>query len=322
MKSPIFIEVLSRDGIVLNRQRFQQLPVRVGRAYANDLILDDPHVAPFHAILEEQEGRWVLRSEETRNGIIVNKRAQENVDMHGNTEVRLGHTRLRVRGVDHPVAEELPDTVRHGWEGTVPAVSGLVIAALVVLANEWLDGDSASELFTLLLGAFFGLVLVVVWAAFWSLLNRLLTGCARFGRHLFIAGIALLVFSIWYQAPGLLAYRLSWPALDRYSSLLLLVPWALAIYFHLVTINERLSQRMAAISAGFYVVASGMLMVINYEDAGTLANKAYMEAPYPPGLRHSQLSTVEAFIERANASEGRLQSLRENADSEDFPDGI
>lgn len=314
MKSPVFLEVLTRDGAVQHRQRFEQLPVRIGRAYANDLILDDPHVAPFHATLEEQDGRWVLRSGETRNGIVVDRRAQDQVDMQGHTEVRLGHTRLRVRGVDHPVAEELADTVSHGWEGALPAVSGLALASLVLLADEWLGGDSASDLFTLLLGTFFGLVLAVMWAAFWALLNRVLAGSARFGRHLFIASLSLLVFVLWYQAPGILAYRLSWPALDRYSDLLLFIPWALAIYFHLLTINPRLSQRMALISAGFYVVASSLTLIINYEETGSLANKVYMEAPWPPGLRDTQLSTVEAFIERTDATRSGLDALREKAE--------
>ncbi|MFN3581378.1 MAG: FHA domain-containing protein [Pseudomonas sp.] len=314
MKSPIFIEVLARNGAVLHRQRFQQLPVRIGRAYASDLILDDPHVAPYHAVLEEHEGQLILRCGDTRNGIIVNKRAEDQVEMQGHAEVRVGHTRIRVRGVDHPVAEELPDTTRHGWEGFVPALSGLLVIALVAFGDEWLGGDSASEFFSLLSGAFFTLLLALMWTALWALINRLLTGGARFGRHLFIASMCLLLFSLLEKAPGMLAYRLSWSTLDRHSDLSLLAPVALAVYFHLVTISPRLSQRIAVITAGLYLVATGMLLTSNYADTGTLASKAYMDAPYPPGLRNSQLSTVEAFIARTNESEKRLLVLRENAE--------
>lgn len=314
MKSPIFIEVLARNGAVLHRQRFQQLPVRIGRAYASDLILDDPHVAPYHAVLEEHAGQLVLRCDDTRNGIIVKQRAEAQVEMQGHTEVRLGHTRIRVRSVDHPVAEELPDTTRHGWEGLMPALTGLMVVALAGLGGQWLDGDNSSEFFSLLSGASIGLFLVVMWAALWALFNRLLAGCARFGRHLFIASICLLLYTLWFQAFGMLAYWLSWSALDRHNDLYLFVPLALVIYFHLTTLSPRRSQRMAAITAGLYLISTGMVLTSNYADTGMLADKSYMGAPYPPGLRHNRLSTVEAFIARAGASEERLRGLREKAE--------
>ncbi|SDU30508.1 FHA domain-containing protein [Halopseudomonas salegens] len=314
MKSPIFIEVLARNGSVLRRQRFQQLPVRIGRAYTSDLILDDPHVAPQHAVLEDHEGQLVLRCDDTRNGIIVNKRAADQVDMQGHTHVRLGHTRLRVRSADHPVADELPDTTRHGWEGWMPALLGVIIAAVAAFGNEWLDGDSSTELFSLLSGTFLLLLLTVMWAALWALINRLFAGSARFGRHLFIISLGILFSTLWFKVSGVLAYWLSWAALDRHSDLFLLAPLALAIYFHLVTLSPRLSKRMAGITAGLYLIVTGMLLAINYETTGKLANKVYMDAPYPPGLRHNQTSTVAAFIERADAGEERLQALREKAE--------
>lgn len=314
MNMPIFIELLTRNGTVLQRQRFLQTPVRIGRAYDNDLILDDPHVAPHHAVLEDHQGQAVLRSAETRNGIVLNNRAEESVLMHGHTEVRLGHTRLRVRRADHPVAEELVDDTNHGWEGLMPATCGLGIAALAGFSSEWLNGNSASQTLNLISGALLILLLVVGWAALWALINRLFAGYARFGRHLFIASLGLLLDTLWTQLSGTLAYRLSWTALDRYSDLYLLAPMAVAVYFHLITISPRLPQRMAAISAAAYLCATGLLLTSTYSDTGTLASKAYMDAPYPPGLRPAQLSSVEAFLQDTAGSRERLDALRAKAE--------
>lgn len=314
MNMPIFIELLTRNGTVLQRQRFERTPVRIGRAYDNDLILDDPHVAPHHAVLEDHQGQPLLRCVDTRNGIVLNNRSEDPVPMHGDTLVRLGHTRLRVRRADYPVAEELQDNTNHGWEGLLPAVFGLAIAFAVGLGSEWLGGNSASTTLNLISGALLILLLVVSWAALWGLVNRLFAGYARFGRHLFIASLGLLLDTLWSQLSGVLAYRLSWAALDRYSDLYLLAPMAVAVYFHLITISPRLPQRMATISAAAYLSATGLLLTSTFSDTGSLANKPYMGAPYPPGLRPEQLTSAETFLQGSSVSRERLERLREETE--------
>jgi len=52
VKPPYFVELLTRDKHLKTRHRFEQLPIRIGRSYDNDLILDDPYIAPNHAILK------------------------------------------------------------------------------------------------------------------------------------------------------------------------------------------------------------------------------------------------------------------------------
>ena len=68
----IFVEVIDRRGRVLSRSRVETLPFRIGRAYDADLILDDPHVSPLHAVVErDAEGRLRLRDADSRNGIAL-----------------------------------------------------------------------------------------------------------------------------------------------------------------------------------------------------------------------------------------------------------
>jgi len=48
MEEVTWIEVLSRKRQVVSRQRAIASTVTIGRAYDNDLILDDPHMAAHH----------------------------------------------------------------------------------------------------------------------------------------------------------------------------------------------------------------------------------------------------------------------------------
>ena len=314
MNMPIHIELLARNGKVLERKRFMQTPVRIGRAYDNDLIIDDPYMAPHHALLEEQQGELVLGSVDTRNGIVVNKRSVDQVQVHGDTQVRLGHTRLRVRRADHPVADELRDATNHGWEGLAPAVIGLIIAAAGSLGMEWLTSNSASETIKLVSGALITLLGLLSWAAIWAVINRLFAGSARFGRHLFITGVGLLLSMVAFELPVILAYRLSWPALDRYNDFYMFLPVALAVYFHLVTVNPQLRRRMASFTAIAYLGLVGLLLSSNYNNYGVLADKAYMSAPHLPGLRPAQLTSIDSFLQTAGSSQARLESRRKQAE--------
>jgi pSer/pThr/pTyr-binding forkhead associated (FHA) protein len=56
---------------VLHRHRVDSLPIRIGRGYDNDLILDDDYAAPPRAGRAGRQGRLLLRDLGTRNGIVT-----------------------------------------------------------------------------------------------------------------------------------------------------------------------------------------------------------------------------------------------------------
>src|SRR5213079_2538659 len=43
-----FVELFDRRGRLLARHRIERWPVTIGRAYSNDIIVDDPYVCPNH----------------------------------------------------------------------------------------------------------------------------------------------------------------------------------------------------------------------------------------------------------------------------------
>ena len=56
----MWIEVLSRHGEAIQRQRIDGDEARIGRDFDNDVVVDDPHVAPHHA--------RIFRNRPFRNG--------------------------------------------------------------------------------------------------------------------------------------------------------------------------------------------------------------------------------------------------------------
>ena len=50
-----YIEILDAKGNVTERVRIDSLPVHIGRAYSNHVVVDDPYVCPAHLTIEQNE---------------------------------------------------------------------------------------------------------------------------------------------------------------------------------------------------------------------------------------------------------------------------
>ena len=64
------IELLDRDGRARRTLDVHAWPVSLGRALDNTWVLDDPHVAPHHAVLGvDADGHLLLQVGDSRNGV-------------------------------------------------------------------------------------------------------------------------------------------------------------------------------------------------------------------------------------------------------------
>lgn len=311
MTAPYFIEILARNGDVLSRQRFASLPVTLGRGYDNDVVLDDAHTAPRHAVLEHDgDGALVLRDAGSRNGIVLHGRRAPLVPLDGTTIVRLGHTRLRVRDAAFPVAPELADTTMHAWEGGAPALAGLALIALFTGVEQALTDTEGFQAIRYLLTIATGLGAGLVWSGIWALVNRLFGGHARLGRHLFILGAGLVAIGAWKALSSVLAYAWSAEAFTRHGNHVAILIVCCMVYFHVRTVHPHLAPRRLRVACGVLLaLGSGLVMMSNLQGTGRLSDELYMPLLLPPSLRQSPDHSVDDFM-------GAAARLRLEADAE------
>lgn len=311
MKGPFFIETLARNGDVLHRHQVNTLPIHLGRGYDNDFIVDDDYAAPRHAVIEaDADGQLVLRDLGTRNGVVHRGRRQDRIVLGGDTVVRVGHTSLRVRAADYPVAAEMVDRTRHGWEGALPGVTGIALIAAVALLEAWLHDSQSFQLNRYLMVLAGALGIALVWSGVWAFANRLFGRHARLGRHLFILGCALAAITAYGLAASAIGYAFSLEALTRYGSLVTIVLAAGMVYFHLATVKPQRRRRFAAACVALAVFGSGLVLVGNEQRNGRLADELYMSALLPPSMRVSDDRSVEEFMGQVDAMKPRLDAER------------
>lgn len=315
MRGPWTVEILARNGEVLHRHRAASLPIRVGRAYDNDFILDDEYAAAHHAVIEEAaDGTLLMRDLGTLNGLNSGlnrgrKRVQQ-IELTGDTVVRMGHTSLRVRAADFPVPAELRDRTMHGWEGLLPGMVGVLLAGLVALLVTWLADAQPRQLLNYVLAPSAGIGVALLWSSLWAFLNRLFGRYTRLGRHLFIfgCGLAALVGFRLLAATVAYAYSLEW--LTRYGSHAAVATIAGIIYFHLATIRPPLRRRLRAICALAAVLASSLVLIVNQQRHGRVADELYMAVLLPPELRASPDATVAEYMADVEAMRAELDAKR------------
>lgn len=301
MSASYFLEVLNRNDEVQARHALPALPVRIGRSYDNDIILDDPHVAPQHAVLELNDTGVLVRDLGSRNGIVHQNRRHAELALDGECIFRLGHSRLRVRPSNFPVAAELPDLTNHNFEGRLPAMLGLLLIALCALARRWIDSpeDGSPISYLMALGASLGIGLL--WAGFWAFINRLLDNQIRLGRHLFIAGCALAASQLWLVASNVIGFAFSLEWLTGISSLVEAIIVIGLLYFHLNTVQPRHPQGIKMVCASLMLALGGFVLLGNYQRSDSLKDELYMSQILPPAFRLAPNHKMDDFF---NAAQG------------------
>jgi hypothetical protein len=226
-----------------------------------------------------------------------------------------------VRAAHFPVPQELVDRTMHGWEGALPALAGIALAGAASLLARWLTDTQAFQFIRYLQALAFGLGAVLAWSGIWAFVNRLFGRHARLGRHLFIAGCALLSVLAYELVSSALGYAWSLEALTRYALHVAIALFAGMVYFHLCTIKPQHRRRYAWSCVALAVLGSGLIMIGNVQRSGRLSNELYMSVLLPPTMRASPDYEVDEFMARVGDLKKQLDAERSRKDKEGDADG-
>ena len=134
----LIVEVLGTTNNVLERQKYDQATIAIGRGYANDVIINDEHADADHAVLEmDADGDWYLVDRGSVNGIrrLKSRKRIDRTAVKSGEVFVLGRNKLRIFFGNHPV----PPAVRIRliesfllWLGKPLVLVSMIIAYLAV----------------------------------------------------------------------------------------------------------------------------------------------------------------------------------------------
>lgn len=318
------LEALDRHGAVQASLKIHRWPVTVGRSLDADLVLDDPHVAPRHLLIDAStEDSVNVHVLETNNGARLGRKRQmrgDRFDWPTAQALSLGRVQLRMRLAEATIAPEmtLPTLA---WREALLTSAGVAAALLYLLGQAWLKSSETQKflqetpalLSTVMLG-FAG------WIGAWALATKLFSGQLQFWRHARIASIVFVVAGLLEAASHLTAFAFSWENLSRFAYVLTLMVVAAGVCAHLWVVAPSRRQGLAIGVLAALLLGVPAMLATQWMRSQRLSNQLYMTALFPPEWRLVEPVAPKQFLSEAAVIEERLAKRLKRGEDNDSGD--
>ncbi|MEP4889649.1 MAG: FHA domain-containing protein [Aliiglaciecola sp.] len=317
----IVVEVLSRSGKVLSYQAFEKEIISIGRAYDNDVRIDDPYVGPEHLVIgsEEDSNSLVLTDVNSLNGVKINGVQGSKALVGFDDTITIGRTRLRVFKSNQKV---IPAVVLSKLEEKMEWLSMRRVCALLALV--FIGLVSANFYFNSIVEVNISQVMKVSLSAtaaacIWPLCFALLSILAKKEAHIVTQFNLLWLFLISHELlsylQALLQFNLSsvqfiyWFILLLKGTLFFAFLWfTLFIAFH-----QSKAMRNGISIAGTALLAMYVLAPHFFNTQNFVAAPRYTSQVLSPIFRITTPESTEEFVER---SDNLIQGLKQEVEKD------
>ena len=202
LQSPFIIEILDRFGKVKQRSRVEKFPFTIGRSYNNDIIIDDPYISPTHLKIDSNVNYlYTVKDNNSENGLFSTAplKQHDNLIIHDNLRIRIGHTDIRFRSLEHPVKEtalqrSTPSKLSMLTTNFYTFLFVWLFTGLIFLLDEYLAETGKVSFKTTMSSIFAMYFLFAVWAGLWSIASKVITHRFYFAFHAVV--ICLMIFTL------------------------------------------------------------------------------------------------------------------------------
>jgi hypothetical protein len=298
-----YLEILDRRHRVQQRLTLGPWPVRIGRAYGNDVIIDDPYVSPEHLslVVEEEGERIVAVDLASRNGTfdVGGRRRVARLALGPDSIVRIGETLLRVRRQSDPVPPAVPVSggpwpVRWLLHGPV-ALASFALAPLLLAVTSLLSvPDEPAD--TVAIAAAL-LVAVLVWAGVWALVTHAVSHEWRLVAHAAVVWTFLTADMVSEFVQDYVYFLLPEPTGDWWArcSDAGLLAWLLCMHLAIATVLPARRRTLVAVGAALTIVGfmTTMSSWSGHQFSTRPSYPAHLE-PFPAA--YLPATTLERFL--------------------------
>jgi hypothetical protein len=296
---------------VATRERIDGPEARIGRAFDNDVVIDDPHVAPHHLrIFRGEDGELVAEDLGTMNGLYPEHGAKRvpRLPLAKEPGLRIGRTILRVHDAAHPVAPEKLLTPPRAHAAWAAGLGGALL--LMLLLVQWLNLTTEPSANLILLPLLGFVTVLVLWTGFWALLSRIFFGQARFALQLRIAVTACIAFLLWDQLTESASFAFAWREMTEYAGLGAWAVLATTCWAHLHAIGPRHMRAAMGLVIALLVAGAAIQYVGRSETRKLIGQRANLGDLRPPAFRLIPLASADDFFKRAEGTKTKVDRAR------------
>lgn len=319
MQRVVFVEILDRRGRPKSRSRCTSLPISIGRAYTNDVIVDDRYVSPDHLrVTIGEDGRLVAVDLQSLNGLYVNGHParRPNVVIEPGLKLRIGETVLRFVDAADPVAPA--KLMARQSRGLLYQLNRMVVALSVVAFSLFaLVFDRYLELYQELdwgdfLGPLVGIVVgFLIWAWVWSFSNRLVSHRFDFLRHLSFLCFMILVVLVLQPVCEYVQFLSPAEPFSLVFGYLAYGTWLMVLLAgHLSIIGSLAHRKLRAWAFAVAATVMGIMVLLQYAYKNDFSTDISISSPIKTfGAEWLRTQSMDDFLSDTRALKEEVDAL-------------
>lgn len=277
-------------------------PARVGRAFDNDIILDDAYVDPHHAIIQQDpsDGALYIHDLGSQNGIIDDHQATHRLSLVSGRTFTLGRTEIRYYDTAHSLPAALKLEKPRAWQRHIE--KPLVVWPLFILTIAIVTGWSYLNIWSDEIAPALSSAAVIVgsgiliWSAAWALVGRILRRRAFFNGQIAVASLYTLASCVLWTLQAYVNFftNENWiaQAFDYALSFLILSSLLSAALAFATTMLPKRRRAAAMIAAGGVLFGSLAFSLINQKSFDPAPHYASGIEPYLTTLAPAKSQAV------------------------------
>ena len=303
----LIFETIQRG--VHHYHKIDSFPVTVGRAFDNDVILQDVTISPHHLVIEKEDDKLFLRNLSSENGTKIGRKkmGDERVEVETPTNFQLSTIKARLLATDMPVENtHIKDCTGFFCIFSNPLWAVALLAATIALFvyERYANTPVTKEIFYYL-----NTILPSVWIILG--ITVVISGISRLATHRWEVVPAISIASLIFLLPQLFEYVGQFSAYLftndtlgvylKYASKFLVIPALIAVFI-VKTINSKWIPA-AGIAVLVYspFLAYQMLILIDELSlkSGFSEVPSYSQTLLPSDKRLNATISLDQFIKEA-----------------------
>jgi hypothetical protein len=299
----IIIEVVTPSGRLLDRQRFEQNYITVGRAYDNQLILSDTSIDPHHLSINITDNGIIVNDMDSINGVRLNHQLlAKNHNIKSGDELIVGKTHIRVFAHNHSVPEavnlsgqdRLVNYFSNGWL----ALSLLLLLSSFIILEIWTASIDEFRLRDYVEPVFIIDFFVIAYALFWGVIGKLIKHYMSFRAQFCLIAIYLIVtYCLDFFYGVLLFNMLNFMLVTIIATTLDIIVLAALLWLNL-DISTYLNDKKKLVVS--LLISFGLILLTMYTEV--IDRTEFSAAPYlvekilPPVFRIASGENIDEFV--------------------------
>lgn len=198
----LIIQIGTRQGKLAEIVECKGETVLLGRSFVNDVVLSDPYVAPEQIRIVKEDGKWIITVLDDTNPVLLNGSPVEKdgVEINSGDRLTVGRTHLSVFSKDHKFESTrkllFSSWLYHNRLGPLLPILAAFFASFLSVFHDYLDLSKSIEYRPLISEVFVFVFFILLWAALWALVGRLLRHQLHFSANLLFTAIMVSLYIV------------------------------------------------------------------------------------------------------------------------------